>query len=209
MLFRQGHQTGPWLLHSLTAGLKTTDQVQSDWSEAEKTAASRASKKLTDMTFECRTCHQRKRAEHFPSHAIGSSDPLQHATAVLEQGAWRRCARCALTQPSRQGMPSSDPKPFRQSGKEVLVCNKCREEKHQRHFRLRELNELNQRGALDLAACIACTPERQRSNVQAGTRILQCRLCQQHKPASLFDDIVFNRHRGLRDAACTECMDRK
>ena len=178
-------------------------------SEAEKKAASRASKKLTDLTFKCRTCHQRKRAEHFPSNPTGSSDPVQHASAVLQQGVWRRRARCAVTLSSTLGMASDDPKPFRQSGKEILVCNICKEAKHQGKFRLREISELKQRGALELAACIACTPERQRSNVQAGTRILQCRLCQQHTPASLFDDLVCNRHRGLRDAACTECMDRK
>eukprot|EP00959_Pyramimonas_sp_CCMP1952_P335655 7028270-Pyramimonas_sp.AAC.1 len=40
MLFRQGHQTGPWLLRAFTAGEMTTEQTRAGWAEAEKEAAS-------------------------------------------------------------------------------------------------------------------------------------------------------------------------
>eukprot|EP00959_Pyramimonas_sp_CCMP1952_P194486 4066619-Pyramimonas_sp.AAC.1 len=81
MLFRQGHQTGPWLLHSLTAGEMTTEQAKAAWAKAEKEAASRSSQKLVDATFQCGDCHQREKPSNFSGSGMSTGDPVEHAVA--------------------------------------------------------------------------------------------------------------------------------
>ena len=209
MLFRQGHQTGPWLLHSLTAGEMTTEQAKAGWARAEKEAASRSSKKVVDATFQCGDCHQRKRAGNFPGSGMRTSDPVEHAVAVLGQGAWRRCAICAQKRASASGAAAAAVAPVSSKGKDVLVCNRCKETKSLKNFRRSEVNDLRGRGALDLAVCVACTPERQHFNVLSEARLFQCRLCKWEKPAKQFDASFFKMHKSVKDAACTQCLDEK
>ncbi|CAK0874374.1 unnamed protein product [Prorocentrum cordatum] len=209
MLFRQGHQTGPWLLHSLTAGEMTTEQAEAGWAKAEKEAASRSSKKLVDVTFQCADCHQRKRAGNFPGSGMRTSDPVEHAVALLCQGAWRRCALCAQKRTSAAGAPAAAAEPFAAKGRDVLVCNRCKETKSLKNFRRSEVNDLTGRGALDLAVCVACTPERQHFNIMSEGRLFKCRICSQEKAADQFDAAFFKMHKSVKDAACTECLDEK
>ena len=211
MLFRQGHQTGPWLLHSLTAGEMTTEQTRAGWTKAEKEAASRSSKKLVDVTFQCADCHQRKRAGNFPGTGARTGDPVEHAVAVLSQGAWRRCALCAQKRAGHAdiGVQRARSAPFSSKGADVLECFKCGQRKALAHFRLGEVNDLKARGELDRAVCIGCTPGRLHFNVQSEVRLFKCEQCAVQKPKEQFDETFFKQHRGAKDVICTDCMDKK
>ncbi|CAK0901640.1 unnamed protein product [Prorocentrum cordatum] len=191
MLFRQGRQTGPWLLHSMTAGELTMEQAKAGWAKAEKEAASKSSKKLVDATFQCGDCHKRKRAGNFPGSGIKTSDPVEHAVAVLGQGAWRRCALCAqkpAPASGAAGAASAAAAPLSWKGTDALVCNRCKEPKPLKNFRRSEVNDLTGRGELDLAVCVACTPERQHFNVLSEGRLFKCRICLRDKALTLRAD---------------------
>ncbi|CAK0873882.1 unnamed protein product [Prorocentrum cordatum] len=211
MLFRQGHQTGPWLLHSMTAGELTTEQAKAGWAKAEKEAASKSSKKVVDATFQRGDCHQRKRAGNFPGSGMRTSDPVDHAVAVLSQGAWRRCALCVQKQAGKAGIGVQPARsaPFSSRGADVLECCKCGKQKALVHFRLGEVNDLKARGDLDRAVCIGCAPNRLHFNVQSEVRLFKCAQCAVQKPTEEFDETFFKQHRGAKDLICTDCMDRK
>ncbi|CAK0804775.1 unnamed protein product, partial [Prorocentrum cordatum] len=209
MLFRQGHQTGPWLLRSMTAGELTTEQAKAGWAKAEKEAASKSSKKVVDATFQCGDCHQRKRAGNFPGSGMRTSDPVDHAVAVLSQGAWRRCALCVQKQAGKAGIGVQPARsaPFSSRGAGVLECCKCGKQKALVHFRLGEVNDLKARGDLDRAVCIGCAPNRLHFNVQSEVRLFKCAQCAVQKPTEEFDETFFKQHRGAKDLICADCMD--
>ena len=133
-----------------------------------------------DATFRCRVCHQRKTAHRFPNQGVRTIEPVEHAIAVLGQGAWRRCILCELKRPGGSNTSAAAPSSFSTQCKQVIVCNSCKVSKAQRNFDFADVHDLNARGQLDLAVCVACTPERQRFNVQSGTRLLECALCKEH-----------------------------
>ncbi|CAK0850909.1 unnamed protein product [Prorocentrum cordatum] len=191
MLFPQGHQTGPWLLHSLTAGEMTTEQVKAGWAKAEKETASRSSKKLVDATFQRRDCHQRKKAGNFPGSGMRTSDSVEQAVPVLSQGAWRRCAlRAQERAPVETAAP---PAPFRSKGKEVLHCRRCNETKPLKVFVLSEVNDLKELGALEFAARAGCAPERQHFNVLSDSRLSRRQARKLEKPTRQFDEEFFKK----------------
>ncbi|CAK0907060.1 unnamed protein product [Prorocentrum cordatum] len=186
MLFRQGHQTGPWLLHSLTVGEMTTEQAEAGWAKAEKDTASRSSKKLVGATFQRADCHQRKRAGNFPGRGMRASDPVEHAVAVLSQGAWRRCALRAQKRAGDRaaGALPARAAPFTSKGASVLECYQRGQRKPLVHFNFGEVNDLKARGELGRAVCIGCAPDRLRFNVQAAGRLFTCSECSEQRPAA-------------------------
>ena len=62
------------------------------------------------------------------------------------------------------------------------------------------MNDLKGRGALDPAAGVARTPERQHFNVRSEGRLFKRRICTEDKPAGQFDEAVFKMHKGVTDA---------
>ncbi|CAK0832641.1 unnamed protein product, partial [Prorocentrum cordatum] len=210
VLFRQGHQTGPWLLRSLAAGEMATEQAKAGWAKAEREAASRSSKKLVGATFQCADCRRRKKKTgNFPDSGMRTSDPLEHAVAVLSRGAWRRCALCVQKRTSASGAPAAAAAPFAAKGRDVLVCDRCMGPEQLTNFRRSEVNDPKGRGALDLAVCVACTPERQHFNVLSAARRLKRRSCKGDMPAEQFDAAFFKMHKSVKDAACLKCLDEK
>ncbi|CAK0907300.1 unnamed protein product [Prorocentrum cordatum] len=206
MLFRQGRQTGPWLLRPLTAREMTTGQARAGWARSEKEAATRSSKKLVDATFQCGDCHRRRGSGNFSGSGMRPSDPVEHAVAVLSQGAWGRRALCAQKQAGKAGIGVGPARsaPFSFRGAGVLERCKCGEEKALAHFRLGEVNVLKARGGLDRAICIGCAPGRLRFNVQSEDRLFKRAQCADQKPKEEFDETIFKNHGGAKDLICTD-----
>ena len=174
-----------------------TEQTRAGWAKAEKEAASKSSKKLVDVTFQCADCHQRKRPGNFPGSSTRTDDPVEHAVAVPSQGAWRRCALCAQERASASGAAGASATPLSWKRKDVLVRNRCKEPNPLKNCRRSEVNDLTGRGELDLAVCVACTPETQHVNVLSETRLFRCRMCKKEKSAEQFDASFFKMHKGV------------
>ncbi|CAK0841562.1 unnamed protein product, partial [Prorocentrum cordatum] len=200
MLFRQGHQTGPWLLHSLTAGEMTTEQAEAGWAKAEKEAASRSSKKLVDVTFQRADCHQRKRAGNFPGRGMRASDPVEHAVAVLSQGAWRRCALCAQKQ---AGKDVQRPAPL--PGE--LRCFECGKARRVSEYDKKMLEQLRSDDALERAVCLACRPAQLHRPPSRTGALYTCFQCGGLKGMEHFDLGRLNMHGGPECVVCKECFD--
>ena len=201
MLFRQGHQTGPWLLHSLNAGTKTVSEVRLEWQKAEERSAQKNSKKIIDTTFSCSICHRKKTALSFRLSTSQTFRPdADHAMLLLQRGAWKTCVQCSKT-------TDTTSKPFTGKWKGTVLCSKCNKDKDFTQFRNSELESLRTRGQMQLAVCIGCSPERQHFNVDMGRKTFKCGQCNQIKIADSFDMQQFKRHLAAKDLECTDCMD--
>ena len=144
-------------------------------------------------------CGQCKTPSKFPSAGLGSSDPAEHAVAVLSQGAWRACASCV----GRRGAAA----PFARKSKELIVCRSCSLPKPVTSFNRKHVNDLSARGDLQDAVCLDCNPAGLHFSVQSHRRLLRCKECKQDKLTSQFDVAFLKTHRSEKDAVCTACMD--
>ena len=201
MLFRQGHQTGPWLLNALTEGSKTVAEVQAEWHKAEQKATTKTSKKLIDATFSCCICNKKKTPRNFRVSEKKVFRPdVEHAILVLQQGAWKACVSCSHA-------TDGTSKPFVGKWKGTLLCSTCNKDKDFTQFRNSELESLRTRGQVQLAVCIGCSPERQHLKVDMEKDKFKCRKCKELKIAESFDPQQFKRHLALKDLECTDCID--